>query len=265
MNIRQRNWNTVENKCFDLAIIGGGINGASIYNILCRQGYKVFLFDKGDFSCGTSQASAMMIWGGLLYLRNLDFLSVYGFCKDRDTLIDSFSNQISSQYFRYIPNSKWGRNKYFVYLVLQLYWMLGKCRRERPKFQKNFEELDILNVQNNVDSLIYEEGFLKQSDSRFVLEWIIDHQTEESLALNYCAIKSASYNIKDKLWSLNLKDIFTKKECAIKAKIILNCAGVWTDEVNNEFGIRSPYKHVYSKGVFIGYERPDNHRLPLKN
>ena len=45
--------------------------------------------------------------------------------------------------------------------------------------------------------------------------------------------------------------------------MLLNCAGVWTDKVNEQFGIQSPYKHVYSKGVFVGYERPDNHKLPL--
>jgi len=45
--------------------------------------------------------------------------------------------------------------------------------------------------------------------------------------------------------------------------MLLNCAGVWADRVNEQFGIQSPYKHVYSKGVFIGYARPDKHHAPL--
>ena len=92
---------------------------------------------------------------------------------------------------------------------------------------------------------------------------IFNHQTEDSLALNYSAIQNVNYNSKDELWSLDLTEDFSKKECTIKAKILLNCAGVWTDKVNKQFGIQSPYKHVYSKGVFIGYERPENHNLPL--
>ncbi|MDH3349259.1 MAG: FAD-dependent oxidoreductase [Desulfobulbaceae bacterium] len=263
MNIRQTNWNIAKNKCFDITIIGGGINGAAIYKKLSQQGYKVFLVDKGDFSCGTSQASAMMIWGGLLYLKNLDFLSVYNLSKDRDDLIESYGNQIISRYFRYIPNSEWGRNKYFVYLALQFYWLLGKCKRRRPSFQQKFEELSFINKHNGKDSLIYQEGFLKQSDSRFVLDWIVKHQTEESLAINYCSILNATYNNKDKLWSLDLKDNFARGECTIKSKMVLNCAGVWTDEVNKQFRIQSPYKHVFSKGVFIGFERPVSHRIPL--
>ena len=60
-------------------------------------------------------------------------------------MINSFNNHVSQKYFRYISNSEWGRNKYFVYLALQLYWLLGKCRRERPTIQRKFEELDIIN------------------------------------------------------------------------------------------------------------------------
>ncbi len=263
MNIRQKNWNIIVNNSFDVVIIGGGINGASVYRELSRQGYKVLLVEKGDFSCGTSQSSAMMIWGGLLYLKNLAFLSVYSLSNDRDKMINFFQDQITEKYFRYISNEKWGRNKYLAYFALQLYWMMSAFRRERPKFEKKFEELDFLNQQNSNESILYQEGFLKESDCRLILDWIIENQTENCLAINYCSIQNATYNNKDKFWSVDLKDHFLNNECKIKTKVILNCAGVWTDAVNEQFGIYSPYKHVFSKGVFIGYKRPENHNVPL--
>jgi len=263
VSIRQTNWNVTDGKHFDVVIIGGGINGASVYHRLCQQGYKVLLIDKGDFSCGTSQASAMMIWGGLLYLKNLDFLSVYNFSNDRDVLLDICRNQMSPQYFRYISNNRWGRNKYFVYFALQLYWLLGKCRRERPRFQREYAEHHLVNGQNDAESLVYQEGFLKYSDSRFVLDWIIGHQTEDSFALNYCGLYSADYNNRDKVWHLELGDCFSARECTVSTRMVLNCAGVWTDDVNQQFGIKSPFKHIFSKGVFIGYERPKGHDCPL--
>ena len=70
MLIRDRNISNTAGNNFDITIIGGGINGASLYNKLVQEGYRVLLIDKGDFASGTSQASGMMIWGGLLYLRN---------------------------------------------------------------------------------------------------------------------------------------------------------------------------------------------------
>jgi glycerol-3-phosphate dehydrogenase len=263
MNIRENNWSIADNKLFDVAIIGAGINGAAVYKRLCSEGYKVLIMDKGDFSCGTSQTSAMMIWGGLLYLRNLDISTVYSFSKDRDALIDSCDEQVSSRTMRYIVNSKTGLNKYLVYLALHFYWLLGHCKRKKPGFQKDFEELGFLKRGAFDGSILYQEGYLKQSDSRFVLDWILSCQSEDSIALNYCLIGEGNYNSHDKLWSLSLSDALSNRQCVVKAKVLLNCAGVWTDRVNERFGIKSPYKHVFSKGVFIGFKRPDTHRFPL--
>jgi glycerol-3-phosphate dehydrogenase len=44
----------------DVAILGGGVNGACLYDALCRQGYRTLLLDRGDFASGSSQASGMM-------------------------------------------------------------------------------------------------------------------------------------------------------------------------------------------------------------
>jgi glycerol-3-phosphate dehydrogenase len=263
MNIRQNNWSLADNKVFDVAIIGAGINGASIYKKLCSDGYTVLIMDKGDFSCGTSQASAMMIWGGLLYLKNLDFLSVYALSKDRDTLINSYKNQVIPKHFRYVFDKEKGRNKYLVYSALHLYWLLGIFRREKPEFQNCFEELSFINPVHDGGSINYQEGVLKQSDSRFVLEWILSCQSEDSLALNYCAIQEGSYHQRDKHWSLSLSDLISNRSCTVKAKVLINCAGVWTDSVNEQFNIQTYHKHVFSKGVFIAFERPKTHHQPL--
>jgi glycerol-3-phosphate dehydrogenase len=46
-------------KKFDVTILGGGINGACVYDNLCRRGYRVLLLDKGDLASGTSQAPSL--------------------------------------------------------------------------------------------------------------------------------------------------------------------------------------------------------------
>lgn len=263
MNIRSKNWQLAANKQFDVVIIGAGINGATIYSRLCSMGYRVLLVDKGDFSCGTSQASAMMIWGGLLYLKNLDFFSVFHFSKDRDKLIKTHGKEIDPRFFRYIPNREWGRNKFLVYLALYLYWILGNFRRQKPSYQKTYQELKFLCRKKSEGSFIYQEGFLKDSDSRFVLNWILSHQTEDSFALNYCLIDEAVYSARDRKWAISISDTVQNNHSSIRARVILNCAGVWADAVNQQFGIQTPYRHVLSKGVFIGLKRPETHQAPL--
>ena len=263
MNIRQKNWGYAKDMTFDVAIIGGGINGASIYKNLYHKGYKVILIDRGDFSCGTSQASAMMIWGGLLYLRNFDLKSVYAFSKDRDSMIKNYPDQISTQKFRYIPSAGNGPSRHLIYLGLHLYWVLGGFKRVRPTYEKQFTDSNFLKNGNQMGSLSYEEGFLQYSDSQFVLDWITRCQSQTTMALNYCEIEAGEYRDKDGYWVFHLRDTLGLHQINIKTRLVLNCAGVWTDEVNDEFGIESPYKHVLSKGVFIGYKKPAEHQVPL--
>ena len=74
---RQQQWERLQEEAdFDVAILGGGVNGACLYDTLCRHRYKVLLIERGDFASGSSQSSGMMVWGGLLYLKNFDFSTV---------------------------------------------------------------------------------------------------------------------------------------------------------------------------------------------
>ena len=96
---REKHWECARTEQFDVAIVGGGINGACLYDALCKKGYRTILLDKGDFACGSSQASGMMIWGGLLYLKNFDVASVYKFSKARDKMIGTYYDSISPRSF----------------------------------------------------------------------------------------------------------------------------------------------------------------------
>src|SRR4051812_38699229 len=69
-----RNWRMLKNlaslkgKTYDVAIIGGGINGASAAQHLAAAGYSVLLVEKGDFGSGSSSRSSRLLHCGLRYL-----------------------------------------------------------------------------------------------------------------------------------------------------------------------------------------------------
>ena len=50
---------------FDLAIIGGGINGVGIARDAAGRGLKVLLVEQNDLASGASSASTKLIHGGL--------------------------------------------------------------------------------------------------------------------------------------------------------------------------------------------------------
>src|SRR6201987_6191389 len=55
---------------FDLAIVGGGINGTGIARDAAGRGLRVLLVEQGDLASGTSSASTKLIHGGLRYLEH---------------------------------------------------------------------------------------------------------------------------------------------------------------------------------------------------
>ena len=84
---RKQNFETVKNNIFDLIIIGGGIVGAGTARDAALRGLKVALFEKNDFSAGTSSQSTKLIHGGLRYLKNYDFFLVREAALERKKLI----------------------------------------------------------------------------------------------------------------------------------------------------------------------------------
>src|SRR5690348_1607258 len=55
---------------YDLAIIGGGINGTGIARDAVGRGLRVLLLEQNDLGSGTSSASTKLIHGGLRYLEH---------------------------------------------------------------------------------------------------------------------------------------------------------------------------------------------------
>lgn len=71
----------------DLAIVGGGINGAGIARDAAGRGLSVLLFEKGDLAGATSSASSKLIHGGLRYLEHYEFRLVAEALAERETLL----------------------------------------------------------------------------------------------------------------------------------------------------------------------------------
>lgn len=72
---------------YDLAVIGGGINGVGIAADAAGRGLTVLLLEKGDLAGGTSSASSKLIHGGLRYLEHGEFRLVRHALAEREVLL----------------------------------------------------------------------------------------------------------------------------------------------------------------------------------
>jgi glycerol-3-phosphate dehydrogenase len=75
-----------DDRPYDIAVIGGGINGAGIAFDAAGRGARVLLLEKCDLASGTSSASTKLIHGGLRYLEHYEFSLVREALKERETL-----------------------------------------------------------------------------------------------------------------------------------------------------------------------------------
>ncbi|MEQ9126079.1 MAG: FAD-dependent oxidoreductase, partial [Alphaproteobacteria bacterium] len=58
---------------YDLAIVGGGVNGVGIARDAAGRGLRTILLEQGDLGHATSSASTKLIHGGLRYLERYEF------------------------------------------------------------------------------------------------------------------------------------------------------------------------------------------------
>ncbi len=242
----------------DVVVVGGGVSGAAVFRELSERGQRVLLVDSNDFAAGTSQASGMLVWGGLLYLKNLDFGTVVKLSSARDRMLRTEPDDVHELRFRYLPLLRGGRSRRLVRAALYAYWLLGRRRRRRPYAEREFACSDLVRAERFGGSLVYEEAGLVSSDSRFALNWLLAQQCETSVAINHCALRSGTWERSSSEWRLEVEDRVRGTHTRVRARTLINAAGVWADRVNALCGIESEYRHAFSKGVYLAFDRPQS-------
>ena len=109
---------------YDLAIIGGGINGCGIARDAALRGAKVVLLERGDLARGTSSASTKLIHGGLRYLEQYEFKLVRESLIERERLWAIAPHVIWPMRF-VLPYQKGIRARWLVRLGLFVYDHIG--------------------------------------------------------------------------------------------------------------------------------------------
>lgn len=113
---------------FDIAVIGGGVNGAGIARDAAGRGARVLLLEAGDLAQGTSSASSKLIHGGLRYLEHYEFGLVRESLSEREALWAIAPHIIWPMRF-VLPHVQGLRPRWLVRAGLFLYDHLGARKR----------------------------------------------------------------------------------------------------------------------------------------
>jgi len=253
LQLRENNLRMLTAEPLDVLIVGCGINGAIAAAALSAQGARVGVIDRGDFGGETSQESSNLVWGGIKYLESYEFKLVRKLCMSRNELILSYpSNVREIRFYTSLAKSfRWPR--VMMLAGTWLYWLIGSGFTRVPRLlsrrtmQSEEPVIDTTNLQGGVE---YSDAYLIDNDSRFVWSFVRSALDHGAIAANY--VEANTFHKDDVgLWRIEARDAESDSSMTIRAKVIINAAGPWVDQLNQNAQQPSHHRHVFSKGIHL--------------
>lgn len=215
---------------FDIAVIGAGIHGVGVAQAAAAAGYSVVVLEKNDIATGTSSKSSKLIHGGLRYLESYQFSLVRKSLKERSNLCRLAPDLVKLQPF-YIPIYKaTTRRPWQIKIGLSLYALLGGFRKEnifKRVRRKDISKLDQLEQTHLQKVYQYNDG---QTNDVELTKAVMSSAKALGAELK-CPASVVSINKQENDFVINFKE--ADKEKNIKAKLIINAAGPWVNELHD--------------------------------
>ncbi|EIG62239.1 glycerol-3-phosphate dehydrogenase [Bradyrhizobium canariense] len=211
----------------DLAIIGGGINGAGIARDAAGRGLKVLLCEKGDFAEGTSSRSGKLVHGGLRYLEYYELRLVRKALIEREVLLASAPHIIWPMRF-VLPHSPEQRPAWLVRAGLLFYDHLGG-RKQLPASRG----LDFAKAPEGAPlKAEFRRGFEYSDcwvdDARLVVLNLIAAREKEAMILP--RTRAVSARREGETWLLEMLSEDGRSQ-RVRARALVNAAGPWVQDV----------------------------------
>ncbi len=238
---------------YDVAIIGGGINGCGIARDAAGRGLSVLLVEKGDLASGTSSASTKLIHGGLRYLEHFELRLVAEALAEREVLWQMAPHIVWPMRF-ILPHHQGLRPAWMIRLGLALYDRIGG-RRLLPSSNR----LDLTRDQAGlalkpqfVRGFEYSDCWVQ--DSRLVILNAVD--AARLGAVIHVGTEMVRAERSTSSWTLRLRDVTTGADRTETARILVNAAGPWVEDVLTTRLGRNAKAHVrLVKGSHIVVEK----------
>ena len=238
---------------FDLLIIGGGVTGVGAALDAASRGLKVALVESQDFASGTSSRSSKLIHGGLRYLEQYDFKLVREALHERELMVSSLAPHLVKPVGFLYPLHEKYRERTYVGAGLALYDVLRGFQRALP-WHKHLSEKKIAEIAPSLRSDLV-NGAIKYFDAQ------VD-DARHTLAIARTAARHGAVIasrveceelVRDgkRVVGAKVRDLNSGKRITVSAKVTVMCAGVWSDELHEKFGIKPGYKVAMSKGAHI--------------
>lgn len=218
---------------FDLLVIGGGINGVGIARDAALRGLTVALVEKNDWGWGTSARSTRLIHGGLRYLEQYDFALVHEGLKERELLLRNAPHLVRPLPFL-TPIYDGDRHSWLTVKLGMILYDLLSWRKSVPT-HRSFSAEETLRLEPTLKpeglrgSMLYYDGQVDFPE-RLCVANVIDAIEHGAQAANHARV-TRFLREEGQIAGAVVEDTLTGQAYPIRARVVVNAAGPWADEV----------------------------------
>ncbi|HEY0494478.1 MAG TPA: glycerol-3-phosphate dehydrogenase/oxidase [Kutzneria sp.] len=249
---RERDWQRLGSETFDVVVIGGGVVGVGTALDAATRGLRVALVEARDLASGTSSRSSKLFHGGLRYLEQLEFGLVREALRERELMLTRIAPHLVKPVSFLYPLSHRVWERPYTAAGLLMYDTMGGA--SSVPGQKHLTRAGALRMfpalkrSALIGGIRYYDA--QADDARHTM-------TVGRTAAHYGAVVRTSTQVigflreADRISGVRVRDAEDGRETEVKANAVINCTGVWTDELQRLSGSRGRFRVRASKGVHI--------------
>jgi glycerol-3-phosphate dehydrogenase len=239
---------------WDIIVIGGGATGLGTAVDAASRGYRTLLLERRDFAAGTSSRSTKLIHGGFRYLRRGRLGQVREGLHERHLLIRNAPHLVHPLAFVVPLYHRWEGPFYGI--GLKLYDLLaGQCglvpsrRLSRAETLRAIPTVEPAGLRGG---LLYQDA--QFDDARLAVSLAGTLADLGGVPLNYVAVTGLTKE-GGRIAGVIACDLETGREYRLRAQVVVNAAGVFTDAVRRLDDPAATAAITPSQGIHLVLDR----------
>lgn len=257
---RQATIGVLAAESFDLVIVGGGITGAGVAREAALNGLRVALVERDDFASGTSSRSSRLVHGGVRYLEHGHLSLVFESSRERSVLLKTAPHLVRPLAFTW-PVYRGARVPLWKLRAgLTLYDALALFRNTHRHEAMN--AADVLTREPALASENLRGGArywdAATDDSRLTLTSVLAAREDGAVVLNHAGVIAGvrvGTGAGARLAGVTVRDRLSGNVFDIKARVVVNATGPWSDATAALTGDASASHVLGSAGAHISVPR----------
>ena len=253
---RERALSELESAELDVLVVGGGVTGVGTALDAVTRGLSVGLLEQRDFASGTSSRSSKLVHGGLRYLEMLDLGLVREALQERGLLLNRLAPHLVKPVPFLYPLTRRGWERPYVGAGLALYdamaragkYGTGVARHRHLSRRQLRRRAPDLRTDELVGAIRYHDA--QVDDARLVVAIARTAESHGARCVNRTKVVGFLRE-GERVTGVRAVDLESGRELEVRARVVVNAAGVWTDQIQSMVGGRGALHVRASKGVHL--------------